>query len=134
MLTDARLMGSPADRAVQDEPESDLSAIDRMVDEGGPVPLAPPSAVSRCAVCGAPKMARGQRCAQCAERVRSKALLEPVPSSVDVAEAGWRTARGGFRVYCFACSRSSTAESPSPRGSRCTTCGGTMLSEPETIF
>jgi hypothetical protein len=69
-----------------------------------------------------------------AKLARGKEIMEPIQSADNVGAAGWRAERGGFRVYCFACSRSSTSPSPIARGSRCTTCGGTMLSEPETIF
>ncbi len=69
-----------------------------------------------------------------AKQAQSKEIREPTQSAGGVEVAGWRAERGGFRVYCFACSRSSTSASPSARGSRCSTCGGTMLSEPETIF
>ena len=90
------------------EEQADALAIQRMLDDGAPVPLG-----------------RG------AARATLKA--QPAPPVVEPPAAerrarGWAVRRV-FRLYCIACGRSLDSPTVTARPGRCLHCGGTMLRE-----
>jgi hypothetical protein len=87
-------------------PAEDASAIERMLDDGAPLPLEPRVRRSRW----------------------SPVILQAEPSAEERA-AQRRAARHVFRLYCFACGRSSEVLVAPARPGRCLQCGGTMLLE-----
>ena len=112
---------------------SDQAAVERMIDEGGPVSWGKAGTVFRCATCGGQKSERATRCARCAGRSRGLrgVWLLPEPSAEERA-AERRAALTRFRLYCFSCGRSTSVASPPPRPGRCARCGGSMLTELDT--
>jgi hypothetical protein len=95
----------PGLAAVETEDRNDQMAIERMLDDGAPVP-----------------------------RLRRTVRLvrEPhVPSIVSPEErvAQRRATRRLFRAYCVACARSTESSSVPALAGRCAHCGGTMLVE-----
>lgn len=91
---------------VATEPDEDATAIQRMLDDGAPADL-PPRVRST--------------------RWRPVHLLNE-PAAEDRA-AQRRAARRVFRLYCFACGRSTEVLIAPLRPGRCLHCGGTMLAE-----
>ena len=90
------------------EEVADALAIQRMVDDGAPVPLRRRAA-------------------------RATLRAQPAPPVVEPAAAetrarGWAV-RQVFRLYCFACGRSLDSPTVPARPGRCSHCGGTMLRE-----
>jgi hypothetical protein len=88
------------------EPEDDAVAIERMLDDGAPAAL--------------PPRVRGSRWTP---------LHLPDEPSTEERAAQRRAARRVFRLYCFACGRSSEVSVAPVRPGRCLHCGGTMLVE-----
>jgi hypothetical protein len=126
----------PADAQAGLEPveASDLAAVERMIDEGGPVSWGKARAVVRCPTCGGHKSERASRCARCAGRSRGLGgvwLLAQQSAEQRAAERLAARRAGSFRHYCFSCGWSTPVESPPPRPGRCPRCGGTMLTELE---
>ena len=95
--------------SVAAEPEDEAIAIERMLDDGG-------------------YQAQDKR-----PPARRKSRWTPVPIQHELpAEeraAQRRAARRVFRLYCFACGRSSEVTILPARAGRCMHCGGTMLGE-----
>ena len=91
------------------QPDEDAIAVERMLDDGAPADL--------------PPRVRSTRWAP----VR---LLDE--SSAEERAAQRRAARRVFRLYCFACGRSSEVLIVPARPGRCAHCGGTMLVEVAT--
>jgi rRNA maturation endonuclease Nob1 len=111
---------------------SDGIDAERMIDEGGPVAWFPPGTVAPCATCGGPKSERAVRCARCAGRGRGRGpRLQPlvVETTVDLGMAQYRPVRNDYRLYCYSCGRSAPVASPPRRPGRCTSCGGTLMTE-----
>jgi hypothetical protein len=96
-----------ATTTVEREPdgETDAEAIERMLDDGSPVP-------------------RYRRRARTASHVQ----LSDEPSAEERA-AQRRAARRRFRLYCFACGRSTESATAPFRVGRCQDCGGSMMVE-----
>src|ERR671936_1474719 len=94
------------DVAAEPEDEGISIAVERMLDDGAPAGLPP--------------------------RVR-RSRWNPVhvqdEPSVEERAARRRAARRMFRLYCFACGRSSEVSIAPARPGRCPHCGGTMLVE-----
>jgi hypothetical protein len=88
------------------EPEDEAVALERMLDDGGPAAL--------------PRRARGSRWTP---------LRLPDEPSAEERIAQRRASRRVFRLYCFACGRSSEVAIAPARPGRCIHCGGTMLVE-----
>ena len=88
------------------EPDDEAGAIERMLDDGAPAGLPPRLRKSRW----------------------SPIQLPNEPSAEERA-AERRAARRVFRLYCFACGRSSEVSIAPVRPGRCLHCGGTMLVE-----
>lgn len=88
------------------QPEDEAFAIERMVDDGAPAGLPPRARKSR----WAPVHLQEEASAE--ERAAQR-----------------RVARRVFRLYCFACGRSSEVSIVPVRPGRCPHCGGTMLVE-----
>src|SRR5205823_14889543 len=88
------------------EPDDEAGAIERMLDDGAPAGLPPRLRKSRW----------------------SPIQLPNEPSAEERA-AERRAARRVFRLYCFACGRSSEVLIAPARPGRCLQCGGTMLLE-----
>ena len=88
------------------EPDDEAGAIERMLDDGAPAGLPPRLRKSRW----------------------SPIQLPNEPSAEERA-AERRAARRVFRLYCFACGRSTEVASVPVRPGRCVHCGGTMLVE-----
>jgi hypothetical protein len=88
------------------DPAEDANAIERMLDDGAPLRLEP--------------------------RVRRSRwrplVLQPEPSA-DERAAQRRAATRVYRLYCFACGRSTEVLVAPARPGRCLQCGGTMLLE-----
>jgi hypothetical protein len=94
---------------VADEPDEEASAIERMLDDGAPL--------------GVPRRVRKSRWAP--------VQLQEEATAEERAERR-RSARRVFRLYCFACGRSSEVSVAPARAGRCVHCGGTMVVEPTT--
>ena len=88
------------------KPDDEAGAIERMLDDGAPAGLPPRLRKSRW----------------------SPIQLPNEPSAEERA-AERRAARRVFRLYCFACGRSSEVSIAPVRPGRCLHCGGTMLVE-----
>jgi hypothetical protein len=88
------------------DPEDEAVAIERMLDDGAPA--------------GLPRRVRRSRW--------TPLQLADEPSAEERA-AQRRTAKRVFRLYCFACGRSSEVSIAPARPGRCLHCGGTMLVE-----
>jgi len=88
------------------ETEDEAISIERMLDDGAPLDLPP----------------RGRRSRW------SPVNLQDEPSAEERA-AQRRAARRLFRLYCFACGRSSEVSIAPVRPGRCLHCGGTLLVE-----
>jgi len=88
------------------EPDDEAGAIERMLDDGAPAGLPPRLRKSRW----------------------SPIQLPNEPSAEERA-AERRAARRVFRLYCFACGRSSEVSIAPVRPGRCLHCGGSMLVE-----
>ena len=89
-------------------PENDAVAIERMLDDGAP---------------DNPNVTARMRTSR-----RSPLQLRDEPSAAERA-AQRRATRRVFRVYCFACGRSSEVSVAPAQPGRCDHCGGTMLIE-----
>jgi hypothetical protein len=93
---------------VPEEDQDDALAIQRMLDDGAPIPAR-------------------RRVAHASMKTRpAQPLVEP--------PAAERRARGSavrrlFRLYCFACGRSLESPTVPARLDRCIHCGGTMVRE-----
>jgi hypothetical protein len=87
-------------------PEDDALARERMLDDGAPV--------------NRPRRARAAPWA-------TVDLQDEAPAQERAAQR--RAARRVFRLYCFACGRSSEVLLAPARPGRCLDCGGTMLVE-----
>ena len=86
---------------------ADALAIQRMLDDGAPIP---------------PRWR--------ARRLRLESSLQPAPEpSAEARAAQRRAARRLFRLYCIACGRSTESSVAPLRVGRCPHCGGTMLVE-----
>jgi rRNA maturation endonuclease Nob1 len=107
---------------------NDHAAVERMIDEGGPVSSFEPRAGSRCATCGGPKSERAVRCARCSSRGQRRVALDEEPSAEERMTER-RLSRTHYRLYCYSCGRSAPVDSPPARPGRCASCGGTMLTE-----
>jgi hypothetical protein len=112
----------------------DLAAIERMIDEGGPVCSAPSAQLAPaghiCPRCGGKKTWHASRCSGCARRgPHPKPFARRADPSSEERLAERRAALRPYRLYCFACGRSSEVATVLARPGRCTTCGGTMLTE-----
>jgi hypothetical protein len=112
----------------------DSAAIERMIDEGGPVRsasadhLAPGGWV--CPRCGGKKTSHASQCSGCVRRgslPKQLALRSDAPIEVRLAER--HAALRPYRLYCFACGRSSEVAIVPAHPGRCTACGGSMLTE-----
>jgi hypothetical protein len=88
------------------EPEDEAVAIERMLDDGAPA-----------------SFSRRVR----ASRWSPLNLLDEPPAEERAAQR--RAARRVFRLYCFACGRSSEVSKAPARPGRCLHCDGTMLVE-----
>jgi hypothetical protein len=88
------------------EPEDEALAIERMLDDGAPV-----------------SFSRRVR----ASRWSALNLPDELPAEERAAQR--LAARRVFRLYCFACGRSSEVSIAPVRPGRCLHCGGTMLVE-----
>ena len=88
------------------EPEDEAVAIERMLDDGAPASLPPR-----------------------VRRSRWSPLQLPDELPAEERAAQRRAARHVFRLYCFACGRSSEVSIAPVRPGRCLDCGGTMLVE-----
>jgi hypothetical protein len=63
-------------------------------------------------------------------RTRASHFQVPDEPSAEERAAQRKAARRIFRLYCFACGRSTeSTTSPSEKAGRCPVCGGTMLLE-----
>jgi hypothetical protein len=91
------------------QPEDEAVAIERMLDDGAPA--------------GPPPRLR---------KSRWSPIYIPNEPSAEERAAQRRAARRVFRLYCFACGRSSEVSSAPVRPGRCLHCGGTMLVEVAT--
>jgi hypothetical protein len=89
-------------------PEDDALAIERMLDDGGPV---------YGSVTARKRMSRWS----------AFTLAEEPPAEERAAQR--RAARRVFRLYCIACGRSSEMLIAPAKAGRCVHCGGTMLLE-----
>jgi hypothetical protein len=87
--------------------EADALAIQRMLDDGAPVP---------------PR----QRATRTMKTRPAQSVVDP--SAAEQRGRGWAV-RQVFRLYCFACGRSLESPTTSARPGRCVHCGGTMLRE-----
>jgi ribosomal protein L40E len=133
----ARATGSPqglrevlmSGIAVQPDDEAG-AAIDKMIDEGGPDTLPPRTRGTRtrtvCTHCGALSAGPTARCRRCGLR---NELSPDAERSAEIRAAERAAARRVFRVYCFACGRSSEAMSAPTNPGRCPACGGSLLVE-----
>jgi hypothetical protein len=88
------------------EQEDEAVAIQRMLDDG--------------AQAGLPRRSR---------KSRGTPLQLPSEPSAEERAAERRAAKRVFRLYCFACGRSSEVAVAPARPGRCLHCGGTMLVE-----
>jgi hypothetical protein len=91
---------------LEPDDEDNALAIQRMLDDGSPVPRLP-------------------------RAVRTTRPLQlPAEPSAEKRASERRAVRRVFRLYCFACGRSTeSATVPTARVGRCQDCGGTMLVE-----
>jgi hypothetical protein len=85
----------------------DERAIERMLDDGAPLPLE-----------------------RRVRRARSSPLVLQAEPSPEERAAQRRAASRVLRLYCLACGRSSEVSVAPARWGRCLQCGGTMLLEP----
>jgi ribosomal protein S27E len=112
--------------------ENDVSAVEAMIDEGGPVQALPTDGALACPTCGRPKRETAAECPRCTKRSRSMHAREAwqlaEQSAEERAVERARTAHR-FRLYCVSCGRSTAVASPPTRPGRCASCGGTMLTE-----
>ena len=90
------------------EPDDDAVAIERMLDDGAPA--------------NANVVARTRRSRWPPLHLRDE-------QSAEERAAQRRAARRVFRLYCFACGRSSEVSVAPAQPGRCVHCGGTMLVE-----
>jgi hypothetical protein len=88
------------------DPAGDARAIERLLDDGAPPQLEPRQHRSRW----------------------SPIHLQAEPGAEE-RTAQRRAAKRVFRLYCFACGRSSEVSIAPARPGRCSQCGGTMLLE-----
>jgi len=88
------------------EPEDEAVASQRVLDDGAPA--------------GLPRRSR---------KSRWTPLQLPSEPSAEARAAERRAAKRVFRLYCFACGRSSEVAVAPARPGRCLHCGGTMLVE-----
>ena len=84
-----------------------------------------------CPNCGGVKSANALRCYKCAWPGRQpRSMTHNAVSEVELAAVTSRPRRAvRYRVYCFACGRSSEVETAPRQMKRCEACGGTMLVE-----
>jgi hypothetical protein len=83
-----------------------------------------------CPRCGGKKSSDASRCYRCARHgplPKAFALHSDPPIEVRLAER--RAALRPYRLYCFACGRSSEVAGVPAHPGRCTACGGSMLTE-----
>ena len=113
---------------------SDELAVERMIDEGSPITGFEPGSPVVCPSCGGLKSERASRCTRCATRGRAarRFLIDEEPSAERRAIERRAAAANRYRVYCFACGRSTSVAAPPARPGRCPSCGGSMLTELET--
>jgi rRNA maturation endonuclease Nob1 len=104
-----------------------------MIDEGGPDTLPVVPAQTRgtrtrtvCTHCGALSAGPTARCRRCGLR---NELSPDAEASAEARAAERAAARRVFRVYCFACGRSSEAMTAPTNPGRCPACGGSLLVE-----
>src|SRR5438876_11380341 len=99
-------------RELQEHAEpTDSAAVERMIDEGGPVSVLEPRTVRRCATCGGPKSERAVRCARCSSRGQRRVALDDEPSAEERMTER-RISRTHYRLYCYSCGRSAPVDSP----------------------
>jgi hypothetical protein len=84
-----------------------------------------------CPKCGGVKSASALQCYKCAwpgrEPRATTRYRAPETALPDVVTSRRRRVR--YRLYCFACGRSSEVETAPRQMNRCDACGGTMLLE-----
>ena len=87
--------------------------------------------LAACPSCGGVKSAGSLRCYKCAWPDRApRSTTRQAPLELEMTEVTSRRRRAvRYRVYCFACGRSSEVETAPKQMSRCDACGGTMLVE-----
>ena len=90
------------------EDQADALAIQRMLDDGAPVPL------------------RRRATPKTMKTHPAQPVVEP--PAAERRARGWAVRRV-FRLYCFACGRSLDSPTVPARPGRCLHCGGTMLRE-----
>ena len=119
---------------VTDEPAAvtEVTAVEAMIDEGGPVQTLTTEAVAACPTCGRPKRETATECTRCTKRNRSMHAREAwlvAEQSAEQRAVERATVVHRFRLYCVSCGRSTAVASPPTRPGRCASCGGTMLTE-----
>jgi hypothetical protein len=84
-----------------------------------------------CPKCGGVKSANARQCYACAWPGRApRSTTRQAPPDVEQPVVVSRQRRSvRYRVYCFACGRSTEVESALRQTNRCAACGGTMLVE-----
>ena len=108
------------------------TAVEAMIDEGGPVHAIPTDASAPCPTCGRPKRVAASECTRCTRRNRSLHARQAwlvAEQSAEQRAAERATVVHRFRLYCVSCGRSTAVASPPTRPGRCASCGGTMLTE-----
>jgi hypothetical protein len=104
---DAAVVAPPGNLVLEDD-QDDALAIQRMLDDGAPIPFR-------------------RRAAQTRTKTHSAGPVVEPPAPEQRAR-GWAVQRV-FRLYCFACGRTIEEPSVPARPGRCLHCGGTMLRE-----
>jgi ribosomal protein S27E len=113
-------------------PVTEVTAVEAMIDEGGPVHVLPTEVGATCPTCGRPKRETAAECTRCTKRNRSMHAREAwlvAEQSAEQRAVERATVVHRFRLYCVSCGRSTAVASPPTRPGRCASCGGTMLTE-----